>query len=69
MNENCIKCSNYQELEFMGKKTWCCMANVNYPEKCILGKARQILKDLDKEIFDLNGEFRFVQQDVNAYRM
>ena len=62
MNKNCIKCSNYQELEFIGKKTWCCMANVNYPKKCVLGKSRQILKDLDKEIFNLNGEFKLISE-------
>jgi hypothetical protein len=44
------------------------MANVNYPEKCVLGKARQILKDLDKEIFNLNGEFRFISEGkMNNY--
>ena len=46
MNENCINCSNYQEFELRGKKTWCCMANVNCPENCVLGKARQKLKDI-----------------------
>ena len=62
MNENCINCSNYQEFELRGKKTWCCMANVNCPENCVLGKARQKLKDLDKEIFDSNDEFRFISE-------
>lgn len=62
MNENCKDCFNYQKISLMGKETWSCMANVCYPETCVLGKARKTLKDLDKEIFDSNGEFRFISE-------
>ena len=36
--EGCIRCSNFQKFEILGQKTNVCMANINYPKKCILYK-------------------------------
>lgn len=51
MNENCKECFNYQKYNFLGKEVWMCMANVNYPDKCVLGKARKTLKNLEEKVF------------------
>lgn len=51
MNKNCINCINYQKVDLLGKQSWTCVGNVNYPNKCILGKSRKILKDLSEKVF------------------
>ena len=58
MSKNCENCINYSKVNFLGKETYCCLANVSYPDKCVLGKARKTLKDLSTAIFDENGNFK-----------
>ena len=53
-----------KKISLPNQDVYTCWANtkpVDEPRKT-LKKCEKILKDLDKEIFNLNGEFRFISE-------